>query len=339
MTITVEAGITMSRLNEILKEQGQQLPLDAASPDQATLGGVLATNFSGPRRFGHGTARDYLIGVKAIDGKGSTFSGGGRVVKNVAGYDFCKMLVGSLGTLGVITQVTLKVKPLPAKRSFVACQPHDLSHAEQLLAALTTSSTYPSIVEVIGGPAWQDIEPLANSDSGDWIIVGLEGTTVEVDWMTDRLVAEWKALGVSTSETWSAQQAAQLYERLVAFPADTNAALTIQASVVPSGTTHLINVARQVDPECSILAHAGDGIVVVRFSEFPSIGLSRTLSAQLRPAAIQHHGQVTVLSNPSGQEVTHQSVWGGIESLAIMNRIKEQFDPHGILNTDRFVYS
>lgn len=338
MTITVEAGITMSHLAEVLNEQGQQLPLDAAVPHQATLGGLLATNFSGPRRFGHGTARDYLIGVQAIDGRGLVFSGGGRVVKNVAGYDFCKLLVGSLGTLGIMTQVTLKVKPRPEKRCFVACQPRDLEDAEHILSALTTSQTYPSIVEWIGGPAWHHIEPIAKAKA-DWIIVGLEGTSVEVDWMTDQLVGEWRSLGVGTTETWTEAQAAQLDAQLVEFPARSDAALTIKASVTPSGTTPMIQAARHVDPNCSILAHAGNGVVIIRFDEFPADGLTRSLSAQLRPIAIAHQGQVTVLACPSGQELTHQSVWGGIEALPMMNRIKEQFDPRGILNTDRFVYA
>jgi len=340
MTITVEAGITMSRLGELLSEQGQQLPLDAAQAEQATLGGVLATNFSGPRRFGYGTARDYLIGVQAIDGRGSTFSGGGRVVKNVAGYDFCKLLVGSLGTLGIMTQLTLKVTPLPETRSFVACQPRDLMHVEQILSALTTSQTYPTVVEWIGGPAWRDVEPIAHADGrADWIIVGFEGTAVEVEWMTDQLAAEWKSFKVAECETWSEDQAASLYNRLVEFPARPDGALTVKASVVPSGTTQIISAARQLDPECSILAHAGNGVVIVRFQEIPEGGLACALSAHLRPMAIAHKGQVTVLANPSGQQVTHQSVWGGIESLSIMKRIKEQFDPHGILNKDRFVYS
>ncbi|OYV80387.1 MAG: hypothetical protein B7Z73_19035, partial [Planctomycetia bacterium 21-64-5] len=111
MTITVEAGITMSVLAAELAREGQRLPVDAAQSDRATLGGLIATNFSGPRRYGYGTLRDYVIGISAVDGRGTPFKAGGRVVKNVAGYDLCKLLTGSLGTLAVISQVTLKVRP------------------------------------------------------------------------------------------------------------------------------------------------------------------------------------------------------------------------------------
>ena len=95
-------------------------------PDAATLGGVVATDCSGPRRYGCGTMRDYVIGISAVDGRGVPFKGGGRVVKNVAGYDFCKLLTGSLGTLGVITQVTLKIKPLPESSALLVCDVRDL---------------------------------------------------------------------------------------------------------------------------------------------------------------------------------------------------------------------
>ncbi len=96
------------------------------------MGGVVATNISGPRRYGQGTIRDYVIGISAVDGRGVAFKAGGRVVKNVAGYDFCKLLAGSLGTLAVITQVTLKTKPRPEASAFVTCDVRDYTQAEAL---------------------------------------------------------------------------------------------------------------------------------------------------------------------------------------------------------------
>ena len=100
---------------EVLAAENQRLPIDVPAEEQATLGGVIATNWNGPRWYGQGSVRDYLIGVAAVDGHGTRFRGGGRVVKNVAGYDLCKLLTGSLGTLAILTEVTLKVKPIPEK--------------------------------------------------------------------------------------------------------------------------------------------------------------------------------------------------------------------------------
>src|SRR6185295_8537546 len=121
MTITVEAGITMAELANTLSAERQWLPIDAPQPGAATLGGVVATASCGPRRYGSGTVRDYVIGISAVDGRGMPFKGGGRVVKNVAGYDFCKLLTGSMGTLGVIAQLTLKIRPMPEQSAFVSC--------------------------------------------------------------------------------------------------------------------------------------------------------------------------------------------------------------------------
>ena len=121
MTITVEAGMRMDELQATLATERQRLPIDIAQSGRATLGGALATNTSGPRRFGHGTFRDYVIGISSVDAHGRAFKAGGRVVKNVAGYDICKLLVGSRGTLAIVTQVTLKLRPLAETSALLWC--------------------------------------------------------------------------------------------------------------------------------------------------------------------------------------------------------------------------
>jgi len=115
LTITVQAGISVGQLQAVLAEQGQWLPVDVPQAVTATLGGSLAVNVSGPRRYGYGTWRDYVIGIRFLQDEGVEVQGGGRVVKNVAGYDLMKLQIGALGTLGVITQVTLKVRPKPER--------------------------------------------------------------------------------------------------------------------------------------------------------------------------------------------------------------------------------
>ena len=98
LTITVEAGMTMTELSKILAQRRQQLHIDVAMPDRSTVGGVAAVNSSGPRRFAHGTMRDFVLGFSAVDGQGTVFSGGGRVLKNAAGYNMGRLMAGSLGT-------------------------------------------------------------------------------------------------------------------------------------------------------------------------------------------------------------------------------------------------
>ncbi len=197
MTVTVGAGMTMARLNETLAEHGQRLPIDVPQRETATLGGIVATNFSGPRRYGCGTMRDFVIGIEAVDARGEKFKGGGRVVKNVAGYDFCRLLIGSLGTLGIITQLTFKLRPIVAESRIVACGLRDGNHTERLLAALVESQATPTAIEVLAGPAWHAdpaLGDLFDADVRAVLLVGLEGTGAEVAWMVETLRAEWQAL-------------------------------------------------------------------------------------------------------------------------------------------------
>ncbi len=340
MTVTVEAGVTMKSLAELLAKERQRLPVDVPQAERATIGGVVATNWNGPRRFGEGALRDFVIGISAVDGRGQEFKGGGRVVKNVAGYDFCKLLTGSMGALGVITQLTLRLKPIPEHSALVACSVASAAEAEKLLASMTSSHTTPTAIELLAGPQWRDEAALAGLAPGSaerlFLVVGLEGTGAEVEYMAAQLSVEWQELGVDAPQVIG--ESAALWQRLIEFSAAGDAPLVLKASVTPSGTTAMIEVARQLDPECSIQAHAGNGIVIIKLSTFPVEGLSRALVGKLQPAAAAHGGQVVILSNPSGAEMTHQSVWGATDSpLALMNEVKRKFDPKNILNRGRFV--
>jgi glycolate oxidase FAD binding subunit len=341
MTVTLEAGVTMQSLAELLAKEGQRLPIDVPLAERATIGGVIAANWNGPRRFGQGSVRDHVIGIHAVDGRGMPFKGGGRVVKNVAGYDFCKLLTGSLGTLGVITQVTLKLKPIPELSALVACSVPDADTAERLLAALSTSATTPAAIELLAGPEW-DQEPALAALGRSWpgsyyLVVALEGTVPEVEYMTRQLANEWQQLGVN--EPLTVGESTALWRRLVESSAEGSPPLVLKASVTPSGVTAVARAARQLDPTCSFQAHAGNGTLIIKLAKFPEQGLSRALVGKLQPVAAAHRGSLVVLANPGGSEMTHQSVWGAIDvPLDLMSQVKRKFDPKDILNRGRFVY-
>jgi glycolate oxidase FAD binding subunit len=341
MTVTVEAGVTMRALAELVAKERQRLPVDVPQADQATIGGVIATNWNGPRRYGEGALRDFVIGISAVDGRGLPFKGGGRVVKNVAGYDFCKLLTGSLGTLGVITQATLRLKPIPEQSALVACSVPGGGAAEKLLAGLVTSKTNPTAIELLAGPAWKNDPALAEllhaSAESLYLVVGLEGTSAEVEYMVRQLSGEWSSLGIAAPLVVG--EAGALWQRLIEFSSGGQSPLVLKASVAASGTTALIEAARRLDSDCSIQAHAGNGVVIIKMSKFPAQGLSRALVGNLQPAAAAHYGQVIVLSNASGAEMTHQSAWGATDApLELMTAVKRRFDPKDILNRGRLVY-
>ena len=335
LTVTVEAGLTLASLSSTLAEEGLCLPVHVSEAATATVGGMVATNANGPGRYGFGTVRDYVIGIHAVDGTGIAFQGGGRVVKNVAGYDLCKLLTGSLGTLAVISQLTFKLKPIPEKWVSLVCQLPDWETAESCLAALVHSETTPVAIELLAGPT--QIEAAAG-DGVAVVAVCCCGTEPEVDWMQQQLQQEWQSQGLSASVLVSAEHDA-LWKDLVEFPVAGPHALALQVSLVPSGVVDFAREVREIDPEASVLAHAGNGLVVVKMPELPKAGLTEVVVRKLHPLARRSQGNVVVLSAEGATDLTHRCVWGGSEMpFDLMSRIKERFDPKNLLNPGRFVY-
>jgi glycolate oxidase FAD binding subunit len=340
MTVTVEAGIRLADLAQTLACENQWLPVDAAQAAQATIGGVIATNGNGPRRFGQGTIRDYVIGISAVDGRGVPFKAGGRVVKNVAGYDFCKLLVGSQGTLATITQVTLKTKPRPEASAFVACDVRDYAQADSLLASLVTSQTTPVAVELLVGTAWQQDECLQPIPAGSTarLVVGLEGSQPEVEWMIGQLTREWHVQGVDEVREVLAERASALWRSLIEFPTADGSPLVLKIGVRPSAVCQTMQLLTQVDAGCSIQAHAGNGILFARLG-LSSVDASRAILGRLQPAVARGGGHVMIWSTNTPEDFTRQTTWGSAGGdVAWMRSVKEQFDPQDLLNPGRFVY-
>ena len=120
MTATVETGITLAEFQRQTGKCGQWLAIDPPNPETATIADIINDNTSGPRRFGCGTIRDYLIGLTVVLADGTIIHSGGKVVKNVAGYDLMKLFVGAQGTVGVVVEATFKLRPLPESEQFVS---------------------------------------------------------------------------------------------------------------------------------------------------------------------------------------------------------------------------
>ncbi len=193
MTITVQSGITVAALQTALAKEGQWLPVEVPSPERATLGGAVATNASGPRSYGYGTLRDYVIGISFVTDDGVEVKSGGRVVKNVAGYDLMKLQIGALGTLGVVTQLTLKVKPKPEASAAVACS-CDSAALGAVLDTLAASKTRPIAVELLNPAAGRagGVSP-PSSEAGWALLVAFEEKSPSVRWQVETLLTELKA--------------------------------------------------------------------------------------------------------------------------------------------------
>jgi glycolate oxidase FAD binding subunit len=349
MTILVEAGVRMADLAQTLATEGQHLPIDVPRAADATIGGVVATNWSGPRRLGYGTIRDYVIGIHAVDGRGVAFKGGGRVVKNVAGYDFCKLLTGSLGTLGVITQLALKVKPLPESKATVVAACADVATAGILLDRLVSLPSPPVAIDYLLGPGW--IVPTAARNQQAEIgphtphlVVRVEGTQAETDWLADQVQTQLQQAGGMRVTLLTPDAAAMLWKQQVEFadrgPGESpdDSPMIVKIAVPSSAVTNVVSQLVAFDADCSIQAHAASGIIVARFSKFGHADLTPLLVGKLRPAAVKLGGSLVIVSSKL-EGLTPHLIWGGrTDAIVLLENIKRQFDPHNILNPGRFVF-
>lgn len=326
MTITVEAGITLGRLRATLAEHGQVIRLESPNPDAASIGGLLATATTGPRRFGWGRPRDQIIGVGFVDAAGRLIRGGGRVVKNVAGYDLPKLLTGSRGTLGIIVEATLKVAPRPESSAAICARLSSLAEAETILANLNASSTRPIALELIGpGP-----------DEGEWkLIAGFEGNRPAVDWQATRWAEE---VGPDLVESMIRDELAEASWLDLVEPASDGAGeVGFSVSLRPSrGLAWLATV--DVD-RWALRADAGNGLIVgaSRAGSFSSADEAAGEVAAIRRRAEELGGSLIVGRWPDD--------WGRIIDVTgdrrpdweLARRIKQALDPDRRMNPTSFL--
>jgi glycolate oxidase FAD binding subunit len=335
MTITVQAGITIEAVRTVLAEKGQRLLVDAPQADRATLGGVYATATAGPRRFGAGRPRDQVIGVSFVTADGAVVKGGGRVVKNVAGYDFPKLLTGSLGTLGIITQLTLKVRPIPEASALVWAAIADSAELDALLDRLNTSATRPIALELLNPSAAHRVgEPLGLPD-GRWVLaIGFEDNAASVAWQVDRIRSELGAADVAVREN---ADAGPLWSALIEFPALELGPVSFTANLRPSS---VVGFVRELDPgRWAVQTHAGNGIVRGHFLGPAELDAPAPELARVRARAVQNGGNLVLPRCPTAWKSV-LPVWGERRAdWALGQRVKQALDPKGVMNPGRFVGS
>lgn len=340
MTITVEAGITMARLDELLRAEGQRLPVDVPQADRATLGGAIATNTSGPRRYALGTLRDYVIGISVVDADGNLTKAGGRVVKNVAGYDLCKLYTGSLGTLGIIAQVTLKLKPRPEDRVLIGFDLPSAEAAAEALSKLVTSRTRPVCIELFNRPALKllpDFAPRLPASSDWMLLVGFEESTPVVRWQEDVIVQELAEFEPRHVVVLPARSTSDPWQPLIEFPALDAGPLSFKANLLSSAIVDFFELAGRQDATIALEAHAASGIAVGHLLGDVSLDQAAAILSVLRQHAVQSRGNLVVLCCPPDWK-RQLPVWGEARpDWPFMKSLKQALDPRGIFNPGRFV--
>ena len=334
MTLTAQAGMSVTAVQAAAAGSGQWLPVDPPLPAATSMGGLIGANLSGPSRYSQGTVRDLLIGVAVVTADGSVAKSGGRVVKNVAGYDLGKLYCGSLGTLGVIVEATFKLRTSPEARAAVHITCGDVAGAQALLERILKAPLEPSCIELL--------TRLPADGSGCVVVVGLAGAMEDVAHQSAALGALVEA--GERLERLEEDEAGAVLVELRDSRAVGEGFLRLKISVLPTRLaafiTALEDESRSAKLAMAVQAHAGNGIIHVRVERPDDSGLqesARAVVARLRQEAARLGG--TLVVEQAAPDIKPElDLWGGgIEALPLMKRIKQTLDPKGILSPGRFV--
>ena len=338
MTITVRAGVTLAELQRLLATEKQRLPIDVPQADRATLGGVLAANVSGSRRLGFGSLRDYVIGISTVNDEGCEVKAGGRVVKNVAGYDLCKLHVGALGTLGIISQVTLKLRPLPESKALLTfgCETAAL---DRLLDRLHATRTRPVCLDVLNQLAVRALVRAAhlNLPEASWVIVvGFEDNSDAVSWQIRQLLQELAPGDIEGVEARAGDASEALWHVLVEAPSN-GERLSFKANLLPHAVAAFCRQADTMPEPMRLHAHAGSGIVHGHLDGDLTLPRLAAMLKELTDAAVRAEGNL-VLPRCPVEWKRELPVWGRERGdLWLMRQVKDKLDPHHLFNPGRFV--
>lgn len=319
MTVIVEAGCRVADLQKTLAEHGQQLALDPLWPERATIGGILSTNDSGTLRARYGSLRDLIIGITVALPDGTLAKSGGKVVKNVAGYDLAKLFTGGLGTLGVIVQAIFRLHPLPRERRSLTFNGTPQSLNQLLLAILASKLTFTGL-------------QLRATREGAQLDIRFDGTAAGIEAQVKQLLQIAGGSMVPSdapAETWTAHQAIW---------GGADPALVVKFSGLPS----------QFAAACELVSRSAEARSLAWKVVVQSVGAGyvrlvgneqelHTMLLALRDELTNIGGTMVALGCPVAVK-RGLDVWGApSDAQPLMVRIKQRFDPDGTLNPGRFV--
>jgi len=321
LTATLEAGLTLQDFRATTLRERQWLPLDPPGFGNATLGGIVSTNSSGALRLGFGTARDYVIGLRLAHADGTESRSGGKVVKNVAGYDMNKLYVGSYGTLAIITEITFKLRPLPERSSTLLITSKYRGPLFQLGRRVLASALLPaSVVLARRVPQLPDDALLIRFiDSEASVANQVESALALLD-------------GTSSASVLNETEAESIWTEIADFDRHSiGVRLSVPISAVPAE----FEKAFLAHLECVATADIGTGIIRVAFDTDEHLAVDQI--KRLRANAIAAGGSLFVEKAPYNIMQTVDA-WGDVgDTAALMRSLKERFDPQSMLNPGRFV--
>jgi glycolate oxidase subunit GlcD len=351
LVATVEAGVSLSTLNEELARAGQWLPLDPPDDGRATIGGIVAAGAAGAQSFAYGAPRSFVLGMTVVLADGRTIRVGGRVVKNVAGYDLCKLFAGSFGTLGLITEITFKLRPRPEREAtlIAACASLDeaFAHARRLFDARLLAVAVELHSRYVGGhrsTLTASPSGRASDEAQSTLLFRFAGSTQAVEWQLER-AHELFDVAHSTSDFETLDDDARLWGALAEESAGNEAQLQWRVGVLP---TQLRAITRRVEElygrgVASAVWRASLGVGRLRVSQstVDDVNACAASLARLREE-VHALGGSLVVERASG-ELRHSFAginfdpWGISGATArLMRNVKRQLDPQGLFSPGRF---
>lgn len=319
LTATVQAGAALSTVNQQLAQHRQWIPLDPPWGDRATIGGLVATNDSGPRRHRYGAPRDLIIGVEFARADGRLAKGGGIVVKNVAGYDLPRLMTGSFGSLSVIITATFKLYPLTTASKTVVVDLKDAAALGALSGAITGSALTPTALEF-------QTHPLR-------LLVRFESIAEAVDQQAEKVAAIASERGFRPNVLSGAEE-----DRLWGKheqPIWSASGAIIKVSVLPSELAMMLTTLDSAVGLTNYVGAGRAGLGVFLLNLQGDLKMQTRAIEALRGKVSPGNGSVVIIRG-SSELRNSTDVWGNIgDGLPLMRTVKRQFDPAGILNPGR----
>lgn len=343
LTLTVEAGLPLREACRLTAPERQFLPLGHPGCE-ASLGGLLATNTSGGKRLRYGGMRDLLLGIQVALPEGELLRYGGRVVKNVAGYDMCKLYIGSLGAFGVVTEATFRLSMLPEEERLLAGAFPSAAQAMAAATAVRKAALLPSTVALASAAGWTDATPGTLRSGCVALLVHVDGSPESVR----RQIAEGEAIFTSHGAVQAAavdgEELLTLWERLEGWrtSAPEEGLVQVRVGVPPSNMEAALALLNEVPGFCrqpaSWLADAGIGSVTARLPFDPQADdlAAHVWLHELRARLRDLEGFAVLESAPEAL-ATRLDVWGTAPGAELLKLYKSRFDPHGVLNRGRYV--
>jgi glycolate oxidase FAD binding subunit len=352
LVVTVQAGLKLADLQRTLAQKRQHLPIDPPYGDETTVGGMVASNSSGPLRHRFGTCRDLVLGVRVVHPSGVSTKAGGKVVKNVAGYDVRKLHIGAFGTLGVITELTFKLSPLPESEKTFAASFDRLDRLADLTRQISRSDLVPSALEVLNNGAAMLVAEETNDlfNQADHVLVAdfrdvQESVTRELS-----IIARFaESSGASKTNTLEGVAQESLWHAIRNLPglfgARHQVFVSFKVNVPIAETLHAYDKLQHYAAEKGFTSvtssHVEDGIIHLCLS--PDKGTQPIVAKELprlvavaRDMVFKMNGTLVVEKCPiSTKEMI--DVWGTTNNLNLMRAVKSLFDPEHVLNPGRYV--